>query len=98
MLTFEKDGKNIIKNAGMTLTDFATKMGIKKQNVNALFKTQNITTLRKVANILSVPFEMISAEVGAVTTQVVFGNICVDGKMYNINNGADFKKLNNIIK
>lgn len=34
-------------------------MGIRKQNVKALFKTKNLETIYKAASILEVPFEML---------------------------------------
>lgn len=55
MTNFEIIGESLIKSAGFSKTKFAEKMGIKKQNVNALLKTKNIDTLRKVANVLNVP-------------------------------------------
>ena len=38
---------------------FARRMGIRKQNVNILFKTKNLDTLFRAAKVLDVPLEML---------------------------------------
>ena len=44
---------------GMTKSEFARQMGIRKQNVKALFKSKNLETVHKAAGVLGVPFEML---------------------------------------
>lgn len=56
---FEEKGAELLKIIGMKKTEFAHRMGIKKQNVNTLFKTKNIETIRKAAEVLGVRFEML---------------------------------------
>ena len=56
---FAEKGEEILKNIGMKKVEFAEKMGIRKQNVKALFKTNNIATIRKAASVMNVPFEML---------------------------------------
>ena len=58
-LFFEEKGPQLLEEVGMTKAEFARKMGILKQNVNSLFKTKNIGTLRKASQILGVPFELL---------------------------------------
>lgn len=58
-IIFEEKGAEILRKIGMTKTEFAEKMGIKKQNVNALFKTHNLSIIRKAATVMNVPFEML---------------------------------------
>ena len=58
-LYFEEYGEKLLKDAGMTKAEFARKLGICKQNVNLVFKTKNIEVLRKVADVLQVPFELL---------------------------------------
>ncbi len=41
---FEEKGAELLKIIGLSKTEFAKRMGIKKQNVNALFRTKNIET------------------------------------------------------
>lgn len=38
---FEENGVDLLKKVGMTKTEYARRMGIRKQNVNSLFKTKN---------------------------------------------------------
>lgn len=58
-LYFEEYGEKLLKDAGMTKAEFARKLGICKQNVNIAFKTKNIEILRRVSEILEVPFELL---------------------------------------
>ena len=44
---------------GMTKSEFARLMGIRKQNVKSLFKTKNIETIYKAAKVMDVPFNML---------------------------------------
>lgn len=43
----------------MSKSEFARQMGIRKQNVKALFKSKNLETIYKAANVMGVPFEML---------------------------------------
>ena len=43
----------------MSKSEFARQMGIRKQNVNVLFKSKNLVTIRKAADVLGVPFSML---------------------------------------
>jgi hypothetical protein len=43
----------------MTKSEFARQMGIRKQNVKALFRTKNLETIYKAATVIGVPFEML---------------------------------------
>lgn len=56
---FEEKGSELLRTIGISKTEFAEKMGIKKQNVKALFKTKNIETIRRAAEVLGVRFEML---------------------------------------
>ena len=58
-MVLEERGAQILKVIGMPKVVFAKKMGIKKQNVNAIFKTKNIETIRRISEVMSVPFEML---------------------------------------
>lgn len=49
---FEEKGAELLKTLCMSKAEFARRMGIRKQNVNVLFKTKNIETIRKAANVL----------------------------------------------
>lgn len=56
---FEAKGEALLDRLGMTKSEFARRMGIRKQNVKALFKSKNIETIYKAAGVMGVPFEML---------------------------------------
>ena len=56
---FEAKGEALLERAGMSKSEFARRMGIRKQNVKALFKTKNLGTIYKASEVLGVPFEML---------------------------------------
>ena len=58
-LYFEVKGEELLQDAGLTKAEFARRLGICKQNVNSMFATKNIIMLRKAADILGVPFELL---------------------------------------
>ena len=58
-LYFEEKVEEILRNKGIRKAEFARRMGIRKQNVNILFKTKNLDTLFRAAKVLDVPLEML---------------------------------------
>ena len=56
---FEAKGEALLERIGMSKSEFARQMGIRKQNVKALFKTKNLETIHKAADVLGVPFELL---------------------------------------
>lgn len=58
-LYFEAKGDVLLERIGMTKSEFARQMGIRKQNVKVLFKTKNLETIYKAASVLGVPFAML---------------------------------------
>ena len=56
---FEAKGEALLERIGMSKSEFARRMGIRKQNVKALFKSKNLGTIRKAAEVLGVPFELL---------------------------------------
>ena len=56
---FEAKGEALLERIGMTKAEFARRMGIRKQNVKALFKSKNLETIYKAAGVMDVPFEML---------------------------------------
>ena len=89
---FEVHGDDILRSKGVSKTAFAEMMGIKKQNVNALFQTKNILTLRKVARILDVPFEMLISYADEPSIEIN-GYIEVNGKMIKVKDREDIINL-----
>lgn len=58
-LYFEEHGEQLLRARGMTKAEFARQMGIHRQNVNQIFATKSIVTLREAARVLEVPFELL---------------------------------------
>lgn len=56
---FEAKGEALLNRIGMSKSEFARQMGIRKQNVKSLFKTKNLETIYKAATVMGVPFEML---------------------------------------
>ena len=56
---FEEYGEQLLRARGITKAEFARRMGIHRQNVNQLFATKHILTLREAAKVLDVPFELL---------------------------------------
>lgn len=90
-LYFEEKGPGILERIGMSKAEFARRMGVKRQNVNALFKSRKIETIRQAADVMGVPFEMLigyasEPELGAVTPEE--GNkptsISIENRIYTV--------------
>lgn len=56
---FSEKGAELLEKIGMTKSEFARRMGIQRQNVNALFKTNNLEIMAKVADVLHVPLALL---------------------------------------
>ena len=56
---FYEKGAELLEEMGMTKSEFARRMGIQRQNVNALFKTNNIEIIARVADVLQVPLALL---------------------------------------
>ena len=44
---FEAKGEALLARIGMSKSEFARRMGIRKQNVKALFRSKNLETIQK---------------------------------------------------
>lgn len=58
-LYFEEKGEQLLEGLGITKAEFARQMGIKRQNVKALFKSRNFDVIRRAAQVMDVPWEML---------------------------------------
>ena len=58
-LYFEEHGERLLKSKDITKAEFARRLGICKQNVNSIFSTKSVIVLRKVAQVLDIPFELL---------------------------------------
>ena len=72
---FEKNGAKLLKTIGMSKSEFARRMGIQKQNVNILFKTKNLETIHRAAEVMGVPFGLL---VGYPDEPETDGLICAE--------------------
>ena len=48
---FEAKGEALLERIGMSKSEFARQMGIRKQNVKTLFKSKNLETIHKAATV-----------------------------------------------
>ena len=87
--------KEIIKNKGLTMQEFADKLGIARVN---LTKTINgnptVETLQKIADALNVDF----IELFVPQREGITGYIEYEGEVYKINSISDIEKLLKEIK
>ena len=66
---FEEKGIQLLGKLGVTKSEFARRMGIQRQNVNALFKTNNLEIIARASKVLDVPLALL---VGYVEEQDVY--------------------------
>lgn len=60
---FEEKGLSLLEQRGLTKSEFARRMGIQRQNVNVLFKTNNLEIIARVAEVLDVSLGLLVAYV-----------------------------------
>lgn len=60
---FEEKGIELLAQIGMTKSEFARRMGIQRQNVNVLFRTSNLETISRAADVLEVPLALLVSTV-----------------------------------
>lgn len=56
---FEERGLALLESLGMSKSEFARRMGIQRQNVNVLFKTNNLEIISRAARVLEVPLALL---------------------------------------
>ena len=66
---FEAKGLSLLSLRGISKAEFARRMGIQRQNVNVLFKTNNLEIIAKAADVLNVPLSLL---IGYVEEQDVY--------------------------
>ena len=82
----------ILQEKGISKTEFAERMGIKKQNVNVLLETNNIRKLEEMADVLGVQLtDLWHDETKAQPS--INGYIEFGGEVYTIKTVEDFMKL-----
>ena len=56
---FEEKGLALLEQCGITKSEFARRIGILRQNVNVLFKTNNLEINARAAEVLDVPLALL---------------------------------------
>lgn len=82
----------ILKEKGISKTEFAEKMGIKKQNVNLLLETNNLRKLEEIADALGVKLNELWLD-ETETLPYINGFIEYGGEVYTIKSIEDLQKL-----
>ena len=90
---FERYGERLVKEKGLSKTEFAEKMCVKKQNVNVLFATKNILILRKAAQVLDVPIEMLIADGSGREEISINGFVEVNGELYKVRDKEELLRV-----
>jgi DNA-binding Xre family transcriptional regulator len=82
----------ILQEKGISKTEFAEMMGIKKQNVNVLLETNNIKKLDEIATVLGVDITDLWNGKN-VSAPSLNGFIEIDGEVFTIKSVEDFNRL-----
>ena len=85
--------EEILKERGISKTQFADMMGIKKQNVNLLIETNNIRKIEEIANKLVVKFTDLIHDSTSESYSKIMGFIDVNGEIFRIKSKVDIEEL-----
>ena len=83
--------EEILRERGISKTQFAEMMGIAKQNVNLLLNTTNTTKMEKIAEVLGVKFTDLFVYGGE--QEELNGFVEYKGEVYRIKTKADLENL-----
>ena len=83
--------EEILRERGISKTQFAEMMGIAKQNVNLLLNTTNTTKMEKIAEVLGVKFTDLFVYDGK--QEELNGFVEYKGEVYRIKTKADLENL-----
>jgi DNA-binding Xre family transcriptional regulator len=84
--------EEILRERGISKTQFAEMMGIAKQNVNLLLNTTNTTKMEKIAEVLGVKFTDLFVYDGEPQEELN-GFVEYKGEVYRIKTKADLENL-----
>ena len=84
--------EEILKERGITKTQFADMMGVAKQNVNLLLNTNNTQKMEKIAEVLGVKFSDLIVD-DQQTQEELNGFVEYKGEIFRIRTKADLKSL-----
>ena len=88
--------EEILKERGISKTQFADMMGVAKQNVNLLLNTTNTQKVEKIAEVLGVKFTDLFVT-DEQPQEELNGFVEYKGEVYRINTKTDLKGLLNKI-
>lgn len=83
--------EEILRERGISKTQFAEMMGIAKQNVNLLLNTTNTTKMEKIAEVLGVKFTDLFVYDGE--QEELNGFVEYNGEVYRIKTKTDLENL-----
>ena len=81
---FEEKGEELLRRIGMTKSEFARRMGIHRQNVGTLLKTNNLETIYKAAHVLGVPLGLLVGYVEEQELSVIPSALCAEEDVWVI--------------
>ena len=84
--------EEILKERGITKTQFADMMGVAKQNVNLLLNTNNTQKMEKIAEVLGVKFTDLFVADDQPQDELN-GFVEYKGEIYRIKSRLDIEKL-----
>ena len=90
---FEAHGDALVRRMGLSKTEFAEKMGVKKQNVNAVFATKNILILKKAAQVLDVPLETLIADPEEKEDITINGYVEVNKELFRVRDKEELLRV-----
>lgn len=83
----------ILSERGITKTQFAEMMGIKKQNVNVLLETSNINKIEEIAEKLGLKFSDLVVDENTDPQPAVSGYIEFAGEIVKISSVEDIERV-----
>ena len=85
--------EEILKERGISKTQFAEMMGVAKQNVNLLLYTNNIKKVEEIANKRGVKFSDLINDDSQTTKSNIIGFIEVDGEVIKVSSVQDLEEV-----
>lgn len=85
--------EEILRERGISKTQFAEMMGVAKQNVNLLLNTNNIKKVEEIANKLGVKFSDLINDDSQTTKSNIIGFIEVDGEVIKVSSVQDLEEV-----
>ena len=90
--------RSLVRQMGLSKKEFAERMGISKQNVNLVFKTKNILTLRKAAQVLDVPLETLIADATEQEEITINGYVEVNRELYRVRDKEELLRVLQVVE